>query len=394
MEERKMKKHRSTFLIGCVLLLIVLAWSLDGANGEAFLIKGAKIYTSSARGVLKDVALLVEDGKIREIIQGENLPSLPVKDYSGKCIMPGMVDAHTYVSGYYRLLENTEVITSDLVAFAVFDPFHPEVKSALQSGITTVNLVPRNENLVGGISSIFKLIPSQEHLSFLRRSGFLKISFNSEVRNPDRAPTSLMGAEDILSEKMKTIKTDQQKNREEIFQQKGILALLNGDLAPMIAASEVAEINTTIEWLKKWNMKGVIVGGEEAHLLVNPLKERDIPVLHSPLLPSYPEKIARNAALLVKQGIKIAFVSYMPEVEPWSLRLSALLLYHQGISPEEALMTITLNPAQILGIEDAVGSIEKDKDADLVVLTGEPLDLSSQIIAVYVNGRPVFEEMK
>ena len=389
-----MKKQRAAVLIGCVLLQIMLAWSLDRTNEEAFLIKGAKIYTSSARGILKDGALLVEDGKIKEIIQGMNLPSLPVKDFSGKCIMPGIVDAHTYVSGYYRLLENTEVITSDLVSFAVFDPFQPDVKNALQSGITTVNLVPRNENLVGGISSVFKLIPSQANLSFLEKRAFLKISFNSEARNPDRAPTSLMGAKDLLSEKMKTVKADQQKKREEIFQQKGILTLLNGDLAPMIAASELAEINTAIDWLKEWNMKGVIVGGEEAHLLVNPLKEKDIPVLHSPLLPSFPEKIARNAGLLVKQGILLAFVSHQPEAEPWSLRFSALLLYHQGISEEEALMTITLNPAQILGIEDAVGSIEEGKDADLVVLTGDPLDLSSQIVAVYVNGRPVYEEMK
>jgi imidazolonepropionase-like amidohydrolase len=141
-------------------------------------------------------------------------------------------------------------------------------------------------------------------------------------------------------------------------------------------------------------LEGTIVGGEEAHLLIDPLREREVPVLFSSILPSYPERISRNAALLVVRGIKTGFVSHMPEGNPWGLRFSALLLVHQGISQEEALKTITINPAQILGVDHAVGSLEEGKDADMVILTGEPLDLSSQIIAVYVNGRPVFEEKK
>ena len=80
----------------------------------------------------------------------------------------------------------------------------------------------------------------------------------------------------------------------------------------------------------------------------------------------------------------------MPESEPLSLRFSALMLFHQGISQQEALKTITLTPARILGVADSVGSIEEGKHADFVVLEGEPLDLGSRIVAVYVNGRAVF----
>jgi imidazolonepropionase-like amidohydrolase len=86
-------------------------------------------------------------------------------------------------------------------------------------------------------------------------------------------------------------------------------------------------------------------------------------------------------------GIQIAFTGSLPEGEPLGLRTSALRLCHQGISQEEALKTITLFPAQILGVADSVGSLEEGKDADFVVLSGEPLDLSSKILAVYSNGR-------
>jgi imidazolonepropionase-like amidohydrolase len=347
--------------------LVLGIWVFSGQAGETFLIKGAKVYTSSSRGTLEDAVLLIEGGKIGKIIRGDALPSFPVKDFSGTCIMPGMIDAHTYLSGYYRLLENTEPITSDMVAYAAFDPFHSEVRNALQSGITTVQFTPRNENLVGGISSVFKLNRGFKSLPLLKERAFLKISFCGEMIRSDRAPTSLMGAERILSEKMRELEENGGGPRTAVFQQKGLLALLRGDLRPLIAASTLEEVNTALRWMAEWDIKGVIVGGEEAHLLVGFLKEKEIPVLFLPILPSYPERYAKNAALLVREGIKAAFVSYMPEAGPLSLRMSALMLYRQGILQEEALKTITLAPAEILGVDDSVGSIEEGKDADLVV---------------------------
>jgi len=389
-----MRWHKLSVPLLNILLVFSGIYVFAGGAEEAYLIKGAKIYTSGTQGVLTDAALLIEDGRIKKIIQGEKISSVPVKDYSGKTITPGLVDAHSYVSGYYRLLENTEPIISDLITGAVFDPSNPEVKHALESGVTTVNFVPRNENLVGGISSVLKLSTDFSSGSILQDRSFLKISFNGEAIRSDRAPTSLMGAEKLLSQKMGAIKAGSEQNRANIFQQQGLQLLLNGNLLPMIAASSSTEINTTLKWLDEWGMKGVIVGGEEAHLLSPLLKEKNVPVLLSPILPSYPEKLAKNAAHLVSQGIKTAFVSHMPEADPVNLRFSALMLYHQGVSQEEALKTITSTPAQILGVAELVGSIAEGKDADFVVWEGEPLDLGSRILAVYVNGRAVFQGKK
>lgn len=376
-------------LVGMLFLIGGICLSARGVE-DAYLVKGVKVYTSGEQGVLTNAALLIENGRFKKIIQGEEWPSVPVKDYSGKTIMPGMVDAHSYVSGYYRLLENTEVFTSDLITGVVFDPLNPEVKLALESGITTVNFVPRNENLVGGISSILKLATDFDSLSVLKEHAFLKISFNGELIRPDREPTSLMGAEHLLSQKIESIEKETGNGREGIFRQKGLRDLAKRELLPMIAASSLTEINTALRFLEKWNMNGIIVGGEEAHHLSLILKERNVPVLLSPILTSYPDKWVQNAAHLIKQGIKTGFVSHMPEADPLCLRLSALLLYHQGVPQEEAIKTITSNPARIIGVIDSVGSIEEGKDADFIVLDGEPLDLGSRIVAVYVNGRAVF----
>ncbi len=375
-------------MIGWLVIGGVCAFA-RGAE-DTFVVKGAKIFTAGRQGVLTDAVLLIENGRFGKVIQGEKEPSVPVIDYTGKTIMPGLVDAHSFVSAYYRLLENTDVITSDLVAGVVFDPSDPEAIHALESGITTVNLVPRNENLVGGISSIVKLDKKSVNLSFLKEQAFLKISFNGEAIRTEREPTSLMGAEHLLSRKLESVGAESGRVRDDIFPQKGLQSLLHGELLPMVAASNLAEINTALRFLDKWRMPGVLVGGEEARFLSLVLKEKGVPVLMSPILPAYPDKLAANAAHLVRQGILAAFVSHMPEADPLSLRISAMMLCHHGISQEEALKTITCNPARILGVADSVGSIEEGKDADFIVLEGDPLDLGSRIIAVYVNGRAVF----
>ena len=370
----------------CVIFGVCLTSYLAAEREEgAFLVKGAKIYTSGSKGVLAEASLLIEKGKIMKVLTGSDLPAVPAIDYSGKCIMPGMVDAHTYISGYYRLLENTKAITSELVAHAAFDPLSPEVEEALAAGITTVNFSPRNENLVGGMTSIFKLTQSLEGLPFLKKEAFLKISFSQTVKNEERPPTSLMGAEAMLNEQME--KATGSALREDVFKEEGISKLVKGDLRPLIAASYYEEISTSLKWLGYWKLKGILVGGEEAHRFAKELREKEVAVLFYPLLFSTPEKMALNIASLLEGGIQIAFTGSLPEGEPLGLRTSALRLCHQGISQEEALKTITLFPAQILGVADSVGSLEEGKDADCVVLSGEPLDLSSKILAVYSNGR-------
>ena len=386
-----MKKTKQIVVWSAVLTFLVLGSILLSAKEQAgsFLIKGAKIYTLGPHGALEKASLLVEGGKIRQVIEGQELPQLPTVDLTGKCLIPGLVDGHSYLSAYYGLLENTRPVTSDLLAYAAFDPSTQEVAEALASGITTVHLCPRNENLIGGISSIFKVSSSLEGLLFLKKEGFLKISLAKEMERTDRPPTSLMGAEQMLNEWME--KVGREGPREEIFKEGGVAKMTSDQIRPLIAASGYEEINTALHWFSAWKKHGVIVGGEEAYRFVDELKKMDIGVLLSPLLFSFPDKAAENAAQLLRQGLKVAFVSDMPEGEAWMLRTSALLLYHQGISQEEALKTISLYPAEVLGVGSRVGSIEEGKDADFVVLSGEPLDLRSKILAVYSEGRQVFQ---
>lgn len=389
-----MKRPIRLKITGLVLgaCLCLGGFSPSAAQGQdACLIKGAKLYTCGTGGVLENASILIRNGRIAKILRSaETPPDVPIIDATGMCVIPGLVDAHSFLGSYERLLETTEAVMSDPVAVTAFDAFHPEVLEALEAGVTTVNLSPREESLVGGVSSIIKLSADPKMVRTLKREAFLAVSLTGSALKPDRAPTSLMGARGLLADACAAANGNAAATkRGSIFRQLGFRKLAEGKIRPMTAASRFAEINTALEWYRESGISGPIVGGEEAHRLIPELKSANIPVLLSPLSAYLPECFERNAAELAGAGIRIAFISDGPEGEPRDLRLSALALYGQGMSQERSLKTITINPAEILGVSDTLGSIEEGKDADLIIFSGEPLDLSSRIIAVYVDGRPV-----
>lgn len=355
---------------------------------EVFVIRASKIFTSGPAGVLHNAALLIENGKIKRIILDENLPSVPVKDYSGLTIIPCLVDAHTYVSGYKALLGHTGPMSTDLPAYAVFDPESPEVQEALSAGIGTVNFSPDNRNVVGGISSVLKLPSGFKQPLVFRKEAFLKISLNSETLDPGTTPTSLMGAEAMLDEAVRSAQRGEGP-RDGVLGRRAFRSLTNGSLRPIVAASSLPEIRTALSWLERWGIAGILLGGEEAGPFVADLKRMNVPVLLSPIQFSSPEKGVENAIGLLSGGVQVAFVSDMPEGRPLDLRYSALALCRQGVTQEEALKTITLLPALILGVGERVGSIEEGKDADFVILSGDPLNLGARISAIYIGGRLV-----
>lgn len=381
-----MKKGLALILVS-MLPVALGARPLPPAAG-AFVIRASRVWTSGPAGIIPNAALLIDGGKIARIIRDGRLPDAPLTDYPGLTMMPCEIDAHTYLSAYRSLIAHSATMTPDLRAYAVFDPRSPEVLEARRSGIGTVHLAPDNGCVIGGLSSIVKLSPDPAEPSILRPEAFLKVSLSSAVLDPDHAPTSLMGAEFMLDEAMRSAVRGP-GTRDGIIGRTSLKALADGRIRPIIAASSSPEIRTALAWLERWRLEGIILGGEEAGAFAGELKRKDIPVLLSAIRFDSPDEAAANARRLLDEGVRMAFVSNMPEGRPIDLRHSALALHRNGLAGEEALKTITAFPAQILGIGGSVGSLEEGKDADFVILSGDPLDLSSRIVAVYVGGRLV-----
>lgn len=171
--------------------------------------------------------------------------------------------------------------------------------------------------------------------------------------------------------------------------------VLSGELPWCQHCHRADDIATAVRLSEEFGYRLVVNHGTEAHLIASYLAERDIPVVIGPLFTSRSKVEVRRRSLanpgkLHDAGVTIAITTDHPVVSIDFLVHQVSLAVKEGLDRDEALRTITINPARMLGLDDRVGSIEKGKDADLVVWSGDPLDVFSRAERVWIEGRSVY----
>ncbi len=173
--------------------------------------------------------------------------------------------------------------------------------------------------------------------------------------------------------------------------------VVNGKLPIMVRADLAAEIQSAVAFAVEQNVKLIILGGYDAELCADLLKKHDVPVIISAIyrLPQRTDDdydaSYTQAVRLQKAGVKYC-ISGTDRSETWNTRI---LPYHAatavayGLDQDEAIRAITLYPAQILGVDDRVGSLEVGKDATLIVTDGTPLDVTTNVERAFIQGRNV-----
>jgi imidazolonepropionase-like amidohydrolase len=156
-------------------------------------------------------------------------------------------------------------------------------------------------------------------------------------------------------------------------------------------AQTVDEIAAALNVIDQYDLRAVLVGAHQADEIAEAIVKRELPVICSPLLLHSKDKDLRRVAKLANAGVTIAFASFASKTDAGDIRTSAILAVRYGLDREAALRALTLTPAKMLGLGDRLGSIQKDRDADLVVLDGDPLEPTSQIDLVIVDGKIVYQ---
>jgi imidazolonepropionase-like amidohydrolase len=155
------------------------------------------------------------------------------------------------------------------------------------------------------------------------------------------------------------------------------------------------DIATAIRLSEEFGYRLVINHGTEGHLLADLLAEKDIPVIIGPLFTSrlkveLRRRSLRNPGILARAGVQIAITTDHPVVPINFLVHQATLAMKEGLDSDTALRSITLNPAQIMSLDDRVGALRPGLDADLVIWSGDPLDVMSRAMRVFIAGREVY----
>lgn len=342
-----------------------------------------------------------------------------VIDVSGKYVLPGFIDAHTHLGIYeeiYRIEgddtnETSDPITPHLRALDAVNMEDIAFDDAVRGGVTTVMTGPGSANVIGGLSVVMKTRAKTADQAVLKNPAGLKAALGENPKrvygDRKKTPTTRMATAALLREtlaaaqnyadKLKKGKEDPDKKPDRDLKLEAMLPVISGEIPLLIHAHRADDIVTGLRIADEFHLKVIIQHGTEAHKIPEELVLRGTPAVIGPSLSSrakveLKDRSFKTAGVLAQAGVKVALMTDHPVVPVQYLPLLAALNVKEGMDEEEALRAITINPAQILGIADRVGSLEAGKDADIIVLSGSPLDWRTKVELVLISGSIVYRD--
>ena len=319
-------------------------------------------------------AVVIEKGRIAALGSQVILPAAAkVLDFPKAVLFPGFIDAGCQLGLGQK---NTETAAAFVPDYRVSDAFDAEgsgLLGAVKSGITSLHLIPGDADPVSGFCGVVKADGSGRARWLRRRSG-LHLSFAEELYLRGRQPTSALGCLDWL----------------EASDHPQIRRFKSGAVRGFITALKSGHVSLAarVSAQKAWDT--VLLTGTGVRDLGPLLKKKVKGVILRCIQPSARLFDRRIPAALSRAGVSFAFMTQAPSHPSKLLRLSAVVARQAGLSKEAAHRALSLDAARLLGVADRVGSIEKGKDADLLVLSHDPTDPRARLLLVVQDGRIVY----
>lgn len=397
------------------------------AGAQTILLQGGKIIPVVGDTIDKG-DVLIKNGFIEGVGEKVDAPfNATVVDCTDKVIFPGMFDAHTW-RGMDQPNESPPV-TPFLNVYDAIDPSQLFFEDSLRDGVLAIHIVPGNDTVIGGLSRVVHpigLTPDEMttaedvalKLSITPKRGFDRMrqmaTFREAFRKLDEDMANLAGKayEDKLRDEGKDLDVppdEAQKRGRELLKpedvpdkDRNLLLLTQGKIRAFIYCEKAMDVDTGIRLAKKHGFfdKSVFVLGTEAYKAADSLKKAGRPVvLDAQLLHKEKDPLTgEEEETFVPKVIDDAGVKFALQ-RNWGTSLGERYLWYQaarcvreGVSREHALKAITLWPAEMTGLDKRLGSLEVGKDANVLVLTGDPLDMQSWVDKAYVEGVPVYEK--
>ena len=406
---------KNTLKIGLVFLLFtILAISSSSDDVEkkeqVLAIKNAHIYPVTQNEIPSGV-LLVKGKKIIAVGTGVSIPAdARVIDAKGKHVIPGIVESHSHMGqkqlwkGPVTGSDNNELseplnahcraidgLVTDDVAFRI----------ALEGGITSMNIITGSRSPNSGQAVVLKLRGGTAEEMFLAHGG-MKFAIRATERRWN-FPKSIDEVETLLRDQLKA--AQDYMNAWEQYRSGRIAEAPTRDLKLEalskvitrewivgVHSSSVAEMSIPMRLKKEFNLDLYIIHGFGVNDLAEEFVKLGIPVSFGPVFAGSNREHPwlDGAVKFVKLGGKLSFQQDHPDGHQYYLRNSAALFVRKGMSKEDALRALTINPAELLRIADRVGSLEPGKDADFLILNGPPLEWESLVQQVFVEGKEVY----
>jgi len=425
----------SSIVLGLVAFVLLPAFALaaaasDGdpsawASGEpeqpaVVLVRGATVWTSGPAGRLENADLLIRNGRIAAVGQNLDTGALPddavIIDGTGKHVTAGLIDAHSHTAIDGNVNEGTDIITAEVRIADVLNPSDINIYWQLAGGVTAANILHGSANAIGGQNAIIKYRWGAEPSELLFDGAPPGVKFalgeNPKQSNWDtgeaRYPQTRMGIEQAIVEAFETA-LDYRRALEAAersgdgaipprpsLRSEAVLEILDGTREVHAHAYRADEMLMLLGLSKRYGFDlAAFQHSLEAYKIADEIAAQGVGASTFSDWWAYKyeviDAIPYNGAILVDRNVVTSFNSDSDELARRLNTEAAKAVRYGGVSEEEALKLVTLNPAIQLGVDERVGSLDPGKDADFVIWNGHPLSTYTLAEQTWVDGRKYFD---
>lgn len=395
-------------------VIILLCAALGTAQEKPYAFRGATIIPIEGEPIANGV-LLVQHGTILAVgTAGEvAIPTdAVVHDVSGKVIMPGMVDTHSHLGGGSGG-DGSAPLQPDVRILDAIDVRSDDFKKALAGGITTLNVMPGSGHLLSGQTAYLKLRPAStiNDMLFCKDplndicGGMKMANGTNSIRQAPFPGTRAKSAALVRQmyvkaqeyrAKIQAAKGDPAKMPKRELDMEALVQVLDGKRIVHHHTHRHDDILTVLRLAKEFGFRVVLQHVSEAWKVAKEIAEAGVPasiiVLDSPGGKLEAVDIRwENGAALEKAGALVAFHTDDGITDSRLFLRSAAFGVRAGMSRKTALEAMTINGAKMLDLHDRIGSLKPGKDADFIILSGDPLSVYTHVEQTWVEGRKMFD---
>lgn len=400
-----------------------LPYAYAKRENNTFLVRNVTVWTNEKEGVLRNTDVLVKNGKVVSVGETDlkkhgitDASTITIINGTGKHLTAGIIDEHSHIGIMGGVNEGSQSVTAEVSIEDVLDPEDINIYRQLAGGVTTSQLLHGSANVIGGQSAVIKLKWGQmpDSMLFAGAPGRIKFALGENVKQAnwgdrftERFPQTRMGVEQVFDDAFtraaeyekawadyKSGKSKKEPRKD--LELEVLLEVIKGKRLVTCHSYNQQEINMLIKTAEKHGFNiNIFTHVLEGYKIADKIKEHGAGASSFADWWGYKYEVIEatpyNPALLTKVGVVTCINSDDAEMGRRLNQEAAKAIKYGGMSEEEALKMVTLNPAKLMRIDNRVGSIKAGKDADLVLWSGHPLSVYSKPVKTFIEGVAYFD---
>lgn len=405
------------------LCLCAFALIFSAAAQAQLAVRGETVWTMTQNEPIKNGVVLVgADGKI-EAVGPESRVKIPsgYRVINARVVTPGLIDAHTVIglNGYLNqphdqmALEQSSPMQPELRAIDAYNADEPLIGWVRSFGVTTIHTGHAPAALISGQTMIAKTVGKTAEAAALVPTAMIAVTLGqsalaSQGRSPGtRAKQAAMLRAELLKAQEAVRKQSENKNASEQktsvstdLRAEMMQRVIRREIPLLITAQRAQDISTALRLAREFNIRIILDGAAEAHLLLDEIKASGFPVILHPTMYRAGGELQNlsmeTASKLKAAGIPFAIQSgyetYVPKTRV--VLYEAAVAASNGLAFRDALASITIDAARILGLDDRIGSLAPGKDGDIALYDGDPFEYTTHCTGTVINGQVVSDVVR